>query len=48
VGEGRWRGKRGGTKEGVRGGMFASIGFGRINAHGVCPNVRGVPLSVCL
>jgi len=48
VGEGRWRGKRGGKGEGVRGGMFASIGFGRINAHGVCPNVRCVSLSVCL
>jgi len=48
VREGRRRGKRGGKEKGVREGMFASIGFGRINAHCVCPNVCCVSLSVCL
>jgi len=47
VGEGRWTGKRGGKGEGVRGGMFASFALGGY-AHGVCPNVRCVSLSVCL
>ena len=47
MGEGRWRGKRGGKGEGVRGKCLLHLLWGDKYAHGVSPFVRISVVSLC-